>query len=366
MANHFDLLRLAAALAVFAAHGDFLYRLHLPVPFPGHSLGSLAVYVFFFVSGYLVCQSWRRHPAWSAFWLKRVARVFPGLVVAVAFSVFVLGWAVTTVPASAYWQSPQTWLNFFNNAAGVATVQTLPGVFESNPFARTVNGSLWTIRYELAMYALLSALSWALDGRRWVYPATTVVLACLWQWARREGWDAALQAGAGQIAKVFSWNDFCGFGVLFFAGSTLAAYAVPPRQWMAAAAVWALLGALVLESVLLRQMAVWTLVACGVFYLAHLPSAKKAGNAKNAQGSTRERIDLSYGVYIYAFPIQQAMTALCLARGWSWAVCLLLSLAAIVLLAWLSWFSVEKPCMRAAQGWLRGSAHGRHPVPRRL
>ncbi len=59
-ANRFDLLRLVAALAVFFAHGDFLYRLHLPVPFPGHSLGSLAVYVFFFVSGYLVTRGWVR------------------------------------------------------------------------------------------------------------------------------------------------------------------------------------------------------------------------------------------------------------------------------------------------------------------
>ena len=155
MANRFDLLRLTAALAVLFAHGDFLYRLHLPVPFVGHSLGSLAVYVFFFISGYLVCQSWRREPALGAFWVKRLARVFPGLVVAVVFSVAVLGWAVTTLPSAAYWQAPGTWLNLLNNAAGLATVQTLPGVFESNPFARAVNGSLWTIRYELAMYALL-------------------------------------------------------------------------------------------------------------------------------------------------------------------------------------------------------------------
>ena len=91
MANRFDALRLAAALAVLVAHGSFLYRLYLPVPFPGHSLGSLAVYVFFFISGYLVCQSWEREPAWGVFWVKRLARIFPGLVVAVAFSVFVLG-----------------------------------------------------------------------------------------------------------------------------------------------------------------------------------------------------------------------------------------------------------------------------------
>ncbi len=70
----------------------------------------------------------------------------------------------------------------------------------------------------------------------------------------------------------------------------------------------------------------------------------------------RGGIDLSCGVYIYAFPVQQAMTALCLAQGWSLAVCLLLSLAAVLLLAALSWFGVEQPCMRAAQRWLRRRA----------
>ena len=352
MPNRFDLLRLAAALAVLLAHGDFLYRLHLPVPFVGHSLGSLAVYVFFFISGYLVCQSWTRQPAWGAFWVKRLARVFPGLVVAVVFSVLVLGWAVTTLPSAAYWQAPGTWLNLVNNAAGLATVQTLPGVFESNPFARAVNGSLWTIRYELAMYVLLSAMSalpW-LRGRRFMYPAMAVVLAALWPLARWGGWDAALEAAGSPLAEVFRWSDFCGFGVPFFAGSTFAAYAVRPRRWMAAAALVALCGALYAESALLRQVAVWVLMVCGTFYLAHVGlSTSKA----SAHRIGRARVDVSYGVYIYAFPVQQAVTALCLARGWSLAVCLLLSLAAVLVLAALSWFAVEQPAMRAAQRWLR-------------
>lgn len=46
--NRFNLIRLAAAVAVLLSHGEFLYRLTLPVPFPGHTLGSLAVYCFFF------------------------------------------------------------------------------------------------------------------------------------------------------------------------------------------------------------------------------------------------------------------------------------------------------------------------------
>ena len=63
---------------------------------------------------------------------------------------------MTTLPSADYLSAPLTWLNLANNAAALATVQTLPGVFESNPFARAVNGSLWTIRYELLMYLVLA------------------------------------------------------------------------------------------------------------------------------------------------------------------------------------------------------------------
>ena len=346
MANRFDALRLAAALAVLVAHGSFLYRLYLPVPFPGHSLGSLAVYVFFFISGYLVCQSWEREPAWGVFWVKRLARIFPGLVVAVAFSVFVLGWAVTTLPTAAYWGAPGTWLNFVSNAAALATVQTLPGVFESNPFARAVNGSLWTIRYELAMYLVLALLAWLARGRRWVHPLMALALAVLWWWARRQHWDGALEASGGWLADVFRWRDFGGFGVPFFLGSAFAAYALPARHWMGAAALAAGLAALTVASDAWRQLAVWSLVALGVFYVAHVgvPAQRRAG---------RGRVDLSYGVYIYAFPIQQAVTQLGLSRGWPLWGCMVASLVLVLALAWCSWIAVERPCIAAAQRSLR-------------
>lgn len=362
MRNRFDVLRLAAALAVFLAHGEYFYRLQVPVPFPEHSLGSLAVYVFFFISGYLVCQSWERQPVWQAFWVKRLVRVFPGLVVAVAFYIFVLGWIVTTLPSSAYWQAPGTWLNFSNNAAGLGSVNVLPGVFESNPLAGAVNGSLWTVRYELIMYFVLAVLSWCGRGRRWIYLIVALALALLWQLARRGEWDTALEVAGGPVANLFRWADFGAFGVPFFLGCTMAAYAVRPRLWTAAVALLAMLSALYVESALLRQIAVWTLIACGIFYLAHMgcSDASAAGSA-SVQGPSRGRVDLSYGVYIYAFPIQQAATEQCLARGWSLSVCLLLSLVPILLLAWLSWYGVERPSMRAAQRWLQGRTENNTP-----
>ena len=77
MNNRFDTVRLAAALAVFGAHGVVLYQLTVLEPFRGHSLGALAVGVFFFVSGYLVCQSWMCSPSWQVFLAQAHAAHFP-------------------------------------------------------------------------------------------------------------------------------------------------------------------------------------------------------------------------------------------------------------------------------------------------
>ncbi|ABM34906.1 acyltransferase [Paracidovorax citrulli] len=335
--NRFNLLRLAAAVAVLLSHGEFLYRLTLPVPFPGHSLGSLAVYCFFFISGYLVFQSWEREPALGVFWVKRVARIFPGLVVASAFSVFVVGWAMTRLPTAEYWTHPGTWLNFFNNAAGIATVQVLPGVFESNPFARAVNGSLWSIRYELLMYLLLSVAG-AAGGlqRRWIFPAAALSMAAWWFLARVAGWGFSVPAW---LSELFGAAEVAALGVLFLLGCTCAAYRVRSHPWMwivAACGAWTATAATADWGV---QSGVWMMVACGIFWAAY------AGVRRGRWGGF-PREDFSYGVYIYAFPIQQALTEVCLRRGWGLPVCLALSLVLTFAMAAFSWHGVEKPCIR--------------------
>lgn len=136
---------------------------------------------------------------------------------------------------------------------------------------------------------------------------------------------------------MFRWGDFCAFGVPFFLGGTFAAYAVRPRGWMAGAALLAALCAYYADAEPLRQLAVWGLIACGVFYAAHAGAPVRQG---------RGRTDISYGVYIYAFPVQQAVTELCLRQGWPLAVCLGLSLVLVLALAAASWFGVERPCLR--------------------
>ncbi|GKT23824.1 acyltransferase [Acidovorax sp. SUPP3334] len=340
-ANRFNLLRLAAAVAVLLSHGEFLYRLTMAVPFAGHSVGSLAVYCFFFISGYLVCQSWEREPHLGLFWAKRVARIFPGLIVATAFSVFVLGWAMTQLSTQQYWSDARTWINFFNNALGLAFMQVLPGVFENNPFARSVNGSLWTIRYELLMYVLLSLAGVAgWTRRRWVYPVAALLMAVSWQWARVAGWNDYVDAGPRWFKAFFhwfQWSDVSGFGVVFLLGCTFAAYRVRSGAWLLPVAGMGGVLALATPFAWSVQLGVWMLVAAGIFWAAH-------AGAGRSKGWPRE--DLSYGVYIYAFPIQQAVTEIGLQRGWSLAACLAVSLVSTLVMAAFSWFCIEKPGVR--------------------
>lgn len=347
MGNRFDGLRFWAAIGVFVSHGLFLYRFPMPVPFPGHSLGSLSVYVFFFVSGYLVYQSWERTPTWMEFGTKRVARIFPGLVVAVAFSVFVLGWCMTTWDSWGYWSAGATWSNFFNNAAGLATVQTLPGVFEHNPFAAAVNGSLWTIRYELAMYGLMALIALGFGRHRLTWPIVVVTMAMVWWCSSLWSWDETLRSHAAGFAELFRWRDFTGFGVPFFVGAAFAAYRVRARPWMAAIAALAAWTASCTSHEFVRQLSVWVFVTVAIFYAAFAGISSRA-----AVG--RKRMDISYGVYIYAFPIQQTSVEIGLRQEWSLTTYFLVSFSITVCLACISWWVIERPSIQWGQKWLAG------------
>ena len=351
--NNFNLLRLLAAVAVLFSHGEFLYRTQMPVPFAGHSLGSVAVYVFFFVSGYLVTQSWARNPSVLGFTARRVGRIYPGLIVSVVFSVAVVGALMTTWPQADYWRAGLTWANLANNALGLSTVQVLPGVFEHNPFARAVNGSLWTIRYELMMYALLVGVSClGIKLHRQLYLLAVLILGASWllvmgfDWPNQPSWFPAW------LRELWSARDFTSLGVYFFMGAVVAQLDVRGR---AALAALGLVGAAALvlasrsASPVLVQLGLWVGIPGLTFCLAHLGSSWLRG---------RPHADLSYGVYIYAFPIQQAITQVSLARGWSLAVCLGLSLLLTVLMAAFSWFCVEKPGIAATRRWLAHRPQG--------
>jgi len=212
--NNFDALRLLAALVVLVGHSWPLSGHGSAPTIAGVPVFTVAVWVFFSLSGFLVTTSWERDPSVGRFLARRAGRIFPALVVIVVVTVVAIGPAVSTMTHAGYWASPTTWI-YLSNITLVASYE-LPGVFEGLP-RPVVNGSLWTLGPEFCCYLVVMAVG--LCARRLrpatkavVYGGAGAVLATLSLLPL-----AALRPSAPSAhAAVFSWpvpRSRCGWAV---------------------------------------------------------------------------------------------------------------------------------------------------------
>lgn len=154
LAGSFDTMRLLAALMVFHGHAFALAGRVEPRLAGSLVVGGVAVSIFFVMSGYLVTKSALRRSLMS-YAVARAIRIWPGLVVCCAVSIG-LGALVTTRPIFEYLTHPQTFSYLRNALVFWTEMQAdLPGVFEGRPHT-AVNGSLWTLRYEVFCYVALA------------------------------------------------------------------------------------------------------------------------------------------------------------------------------------------------------------------
>ena len=339
--NNFNLIRIIAALAVLVSHSFSL--LLQPEPFGqslGMSMGSIAVDIFFVASGFLVAGSLLARQSVSEYVLARVLRIYPALIVMLVLTVFVLGAVFTSVPLDAYYTNGQVYsylMRCLTLISGVAYY--LPGVFESNPFKGAVNGSLWTLVYEIKMYIFL-ALFW--------------LVSALTKKNRTKMFNALMIASAVLALGVvffrhFYLKDDSHAVRLFFMFFSGAAYWVLKDRIRLSTPLFLFLLCASAFSLLMSQDAFFIVYQLGVayalFYIAYVPAG--AIRQYNALG------DYSYGVYIYAFPVQQAVVALF--PGISVAAMMAMSAAVTLMLAILSWHVIEKRAMRLKEFFLQRS-----------
>ena len=250
----------------------------------------------------------------------RVLRIYPALLLMLLLTVFVLGAIFTSLPLASYYLHPQLYFYLMKCVTLIAGVAYyLPGVFDRNPYKGAVNGSLWTMVYEVKMYIFLGLFFWlsSFAKKQHVMLLRALILA------------SAAVGGVLVFVHYFyilDQNQSIRLFFMFFSG---AAYWVLKDRVRLSGLIFALLGVALLVSGLLNQQAFFAVYQFSVgyilFYLAYVP----AGGIRkyNAVG------DYSYGVYIYAFPVQQSVAALC--PGVS--VLALMGLSALITLALVSW-----------------------------
>jgi peptidoglycan/LPS O-acetylase OafA/YrhL len=148
--NNLDAIRLFAALMVVFGH---CFRVPPNVFITSGTIGEFGVLIFFFISGFLITQSYENINNPVRFLWARFLRIFPALIIVVLVSVFILGAVMTTLPLKEYFTNSQTYsyLSYINL---YDMKLYLPGVFDGG----IVNSPLWTLRYEFTCYFIILIL----------------------------------------------------------------------------------------------------------------------------------------------------------------------------------------------------------------
>jgi len=287
--------------------------------------GSLAVDVFFVISGFLVTSSYLHRDDLGLFLKSRALRVLPAYAACLVLIAFGLGAIYTELPMWDYLTAPETRDYVITNMQLGDLRWTLPGVFTHNPHPNAVNGCLWTLPAELRMYAWVAILgSLGLLRRRWIANVTLGALCIIGIYNP----GIMPQAAFLHLAGFFLFGAFCYVN----------------RRWVPISD-WLLLALVALTAISLHgPMGLWALsgtLAYGSLWFAYRPNFHFFNRFGN----------YSYGLYLWGFPIEQAVA------HWFGVptepmLIFALSLPLALLCAILSWHLVEKPALNLKRSML--------------
>ena len=337
--NNFDFIRLFAAILVIITHSytlkgssdvDILFKLTSG----SIQFSHLGVAIFFVISGYLITQSSISSPSWRSYLWKRILRLLPGLFVVLILCVFVLGPIFSSLPIRDYFSNGET-SKFLLSVFIYFKNYSLPGVFENNP-VDAVNGSLWTLAYEFTLYifVMIAGLIGLVKKRNVLLLIWVLFLGIRIFLGNRFFWFsyASPYTFGLNIQYLFEWSFYFLSGMLFYLYRdkkivdvrilvcTLLAYII--------FALW--------KQTEVLNILNYMLIPFLIMYLSFLPS-KVSHISKFG--------DFSYGIYIYAFPVQQTIIYVFDNRI-SVAPLILMSVLITLPLAILSWHLIEKKALK--------------------
>ena len=339
--NALNAWRLALATGVILCHSWPLTGRRVSFE-PAHQLlRDVWVDGFFAISGFLITASWLSNPRLRNYFVARGLRILPGLWVCLTITAFVIapiGVAIQGGPAAKLLLSRAPIEYVLKNSAVAMLKPDIGGTPQGVPWSHAWDGSLWTLLPEVFCYITVAVLGvTGLLSRRWLIPAALAMAlalsALLPPWSVfADAIEAQQQIDPAKAALVLG-AVATRFAVMFLAGALLCQFrdVIPARWSLVAVSV-----VIVLASSLLPN---YRLIG-GI----PLTYAIIASGALIHDKHLRLRTDLSYGVYIYAFPIQQLLVIWGLG-SMNPVVFAVIAAFATVPLAALSWFLVEKPSL---------------------
>jgi peptidoglycan/LPS O-acetylase OafA/YrhL len=324
--NALNAIRLLLAALVIVSHSWILggsYG-HTPLVF-GYTYGAWSVFAFFVLSGYLVTRS-RLSTTFGDYVRRRVLRIYPGFLVCILATAFVfapIGYLQAHHTLRGFMSTPQTPIDYLlHNFTMHETSSHVAGT-PTNPHAWT--GTLWSLYFEFVCYLVVGLLASWPGFRR--YPSVCAALLLLVTLA-----DIDLTR-VQHYARSDDAELFLRLLPYFLAGALLhlLSRTIPCRWWLALSGICLSAGVLALgghRCVGLCALPMgYLLLYLGAVVPIHLG----------------RRNDLSYGMYMYGYPVEQLLRFLKLSSHTVYTV------AAVVLtvpLAAASWFGIERRAMK--------------------
>lgn len=332
--NNYDIIRFLAATLVIYQHsyplgagkgdGDLIHWLT-----NGQwAAGALGVAIFFIISGFLITKSYERSNNLLIFTKARILRIYPGLIVTILISTFILGPLVTNLSVFEYLTNRHTYE--YIKALKLFPMQwNLPGVFENNVYKSSVNGSLWTIPFEMICYFIVATLGFLGFFRHKTFMVCLFVASMYCYLFYSHIWPNGKQILGLQFIELLRLFNYFSAGMLIY----IFRMSLPMNKF------FAMFSIIILYISAKHGGVTEAFIFFGSYltiYFANLPIWKLSQFSKYG--------DFSYGMYIYAFPIQQLITY-CFGGKMGVLENFIYSFAITLVIAILSWHMIEKKAL---------------------
>lgn len=332
--NSLNLFRLILAAAVLFAHAFYITGNGTGPMIHGENLGGWAVAGFFVLSGFLISGSRFRHSA-GDYLVHRIARIYPAFLVVLIVTALVfapIAGLLERGELEGFLTTPVTPLEYIWGNIGLQVQSySVSWTLQTVPYPGAWNGSLWTLYYEFFCYMIVWVLGFFAIFRKTVWFPVALWVASVAIHASQGIWGAlGLDLNFTLLFKLLP----------FFLGGVVA-YVVFERWGLR---TWIGVGSLVGAAALILlipgfggQLAA-PLLAYGLLWLSTLIP----------QPALIARHDVSYGFYIYAWPLAQLLVLIGAASLGLWAF-MVINVAVTLVFATASWLLIERPIMRATR-----------------
>ena len=320
--NNFDVVRLIAALMVIYGHAFILFPTNGHEDFLRQLLkvdysGSIAVCIFFFLSGIFVTQSLEHSKSLKNYCITRFFRIWPGLAACILLTVFLIAPFFKT--ATPFFFTIGT-VNYFINLSLIVSKGTLPGMFLSNHYPNAVNGSLWTLPVEVRCYFSV-ALLWltGIVKRPWILIALLGLI---------------LFFPTNIFINAFLWHLFSIEAVKCYCFFLIGIISYCYRKKLVVNGIFCLLMIIITALLFKTPLFIYAFYFSLCYFLLWFGSRKSIIKF-HLPG------DYSYGIYLYGFLIQQVVASMFSSTSSYDSLGIVYPI--VFLLAFLSWNFVEKP-----------------------